>query len=29
LMQQVEEAAERIVTNHGATISDSFMDFVD
>jgi hypothetical protein len=25
----VEEAAERIVTNHGATISDSFMDFVD
>ncbi len=29
LMQQVEEAAERIVVNHGASISDSFMDFVD
>ena len=29
LMQQVEEAAERIVANQGASISDSFMDFVD
>jgi hypothetical protein len=29
LMQQVEAAAERIVANHGAIISDSFMDFVD
>jgi hypothetical protein len=29
LMKQVESAATRIANNHGAEITDSFMDFVD
>jgi hypothetical protein len=29
LMKQVESAATRIANNHGAEITDSFMDFLD
>jgi uncharacterized protein YlxP (DUF503 family) len=29
LMKQVESAATRVVNQHGAEITDSFMDFVD
>jgi hypothetical protein len=29
LMKQVEDAAVRIANNHGAEISDSFMEFLD